>query len=48
MHGIKVNLKYEGRRVTGVPPGLQNRCGADAPRMGSIPICPRQKKEDKR
>ena len=35
---------YGGRRVTGVPPGLQNQCGALIPsRMGSIPICSRQK-----
>ena len=29
----------------GVPPGLQNQCGALIPsRMGSIPICSRQKR----
>jgi hypothetical protein len=36
---------YGGRWVTGVPPGLQNQCGAlGASRVGSIPTCPRQKR----
>lgn len=36
---------YGGRWVTGVPPGLQNQCGAlRASWVGSIPTCPRQKK----
>lgn len=31
--------------MTGVPPGLQNQCGAlGASRVGSIPTCPRQRK----
>ena len=31
--------------MTGVPPGLQNQCGAlGASRVGSIPTCPRQKR----
>ena len=41
----ELSKHYGGRRVTGVLPGLQNQCGALIPsRMGSIPICSRQKK----
>lgn len=41
-------MKYGGRWATGVPPGLQNQCGALIPsRMGSIPICSRQIKMQK-
>ena len=37
-------MKYGGRWATGVPPGLQNQCGAlGASWVGSIPTCPRQK-----
>ena len=40
----ELSKHYGGRRVTGVLPGLQNQCGALIPsRMGSIPICSRQK-----
>ena len=38
-----MNNIYGGRWVTGVPPGLQNQCGAlRASWVGSIPTCPRQ------
>ena len=41
----ELSKHYGGRRVTGVLPGLQNQCGALIPsRMGSIPICSRQKR----
>ena len=41
---FRMNKEYGGRWVTGVPPGLQNQCGAlRASRVGSIPTCPRQK-----
>ena len=39
-----VKIEYGGRRVTGVPPGLQNQCWAFvASWVGSIPTCLRQK-----
>ncbi len=41
---FRMDKEYGGRWVTGVPPGLQNQCGAlGASRVGSIPTCPRQK-----
>ena len=41
---FRMNKEYGGRWVTGVPPGLQNQCGAlRASWVGSIPTCPRQK-----
>ena len=42
---FRMNKEYGGSWVTGVPPGLQNQCGAlGASRVGSIPTCPRQRK----
>ena len=46
---VSNEMWYGGSWVTGVPPGLQNQCGAlRASRVGSIPTCLRQKSVKKR
>ena len=46
---VSNEMWYGGSWVTGVPPGLQNQCGAlGASRVGSIPTCLRQKEKSSR